>query len=184
MAKLAFFQYLCKIISFLTEHSSGTMEKMTVNNDAFFGNVISLLREGKKVTIPVKGVSMLPFIVGEVDYVVLEGVEAGTPEGSPRRSAEKGDAVLFRANNHFLLHRILDFGDDGTAVIQGDGVIKAKEHCVRDEMFGRVIFVLKKGRRRVDVNSRCYRLKVRLWRAAAPFRRIPLGIWRRVFLKV
>lgn len=26
------------------------MEKMTVNNEAFFGNVITLLRKGKKVT--------------------------------------------------------------------------------------------------------------------------------------
>ncbi len=160
------------------------MEIMTVKNDAFFWNVINLLREGKKVTIPVKGVSMLPFIVGGVDPVVLEGVEAGTPEGLPHRSAEIGDAVLFRTDNHFLLHRILDFDDDGTAVIQGDGVLKSKERCGRDEIFGRVIYVVKQGRRPVDVNSRRYRLKVRLWRKMASFRRIPLGVWRRVFLKI
>ena len=63
------------------------MEKMTVNNEAFFGNVITLLRKGKKVTIPVKGTSMLPFIVGEVDLVVLEGVEAASQENLPHRNA-------------------------------------------------------------------------------------------------
>lgn len=158
------------------------MEKLTVNNDAFFGNVINLLREGKKVTIPVKGVSMLPFIVGEVDLVVLEGVEEASPAGTPRRHAGIGDAVLFRANGRFLLHRILDFDENGRAVIQGDGVLTAKERCGRDGIFGRVVSVLKKGRRPVDVSTRRYRLKVRLWVAMAPFRRIPLGIWRRLFL--
>lgn len=49
------------------------MEKLIVSNDTFFEEVIVLLREGKKVTVPAKGESMLPFIVGGVDSVVLEG---------------------------------------------------------------------------------------------------------------
>lgn len=49
------------------------MEKLIVSNDTFFEEVIALLREGKKVTVPAKGESMLPFIVGGVDSVVLEG---------------------------------------------------------------------------------------------------------------
>lgn len=159
------------------------MEKLTVNNNAFFKDVVTLLREGKKVTIPVKGVSMLPFIVGDVDLVILEGVEAATPKGLSRRNAEIGDAVLFQVDNHFLLHRILAFDDNGMAVIQGDGVLMARECCRRDGIFGRVVSVLKKGRNPADVNSRCYRLKVKLWLAMAPFRRILLGIWKRMFLK-
>lgn len=158
------------------------MEKMTVNNEAFFGNVITLLRKGKKVTIPVKGTSMLPFIVGEVDLVVLEGVEAASPENLPRRNAAKGDIVLFRVNNHFILHRILEFDANGVAVIQGDGILRAKEHCERDGIFGRVVSVLKQGKHPVDVESNGYRLKIRLWLMAAPFRRILLGVWRRLFL--
>lgn len=70
------------------------MEKMTVNNEAYFGNVITLLRKGKKVTIPVKGTSMLPFIVGEVDLVVLEGVEAASPENLPHRNAARGTSCF------------------------------------------------------------------------------------------
>ena len=58
-------------------------EMMIVNNDAFFTSVIDLLREGKRVTIPVKGTSMLPFIVAERDLVVLEGIEAASPAGKP-----------------------------------------------------------------------------------------------------
>ena len=37
------------------------MEKLIVSNDTFFEEVIALLREGKKVTVPAKGESMLPF---------------------------------------------------------------------------------------------------------------------------
>lgn len=159
------------------------MERMTVNNEAFFSDVITLLRQGKKVTIPVKGTSMLPFIIGEVDLVVLEGVEAASPEDLPHRNAYKGDIVLFRVNNHFILHRILKFDADGVAVIQGDGILKAKEHCERDGIFGRVVSVLKQGKHPVDVKSRGYRLKIRFWLMATPFRRILLGIWRRLFLK-
>ena len=55
------------------------MEKLIVSNDTFFEEVIALLREGKKVMVPAKGESMLPFIVGGVDPVVLEGVDGGSP---------------------------------------------------------------------------------------------------------
>ena len=61
------------------------MEKLIVSNDTFFEEVIALLREGKKVTVPAKGESMLPFIVGGVDSVVLEGVDGGSPAGTVLR---------------------------------------------------------------------------------------------------
>lgn len=70
------------------------MEKMTVNNEAYFGNVITLLRKGKKVTIPVKGTSMLPFIVGEVDLVVLEGVEAPARKTCPTATRPRGTSCF------------------------------------------------------------------------------------------
>ncbi len=156
------------------------MERITVNNDSFFIDVISLLREGKRVAIPVNGVSMLPFIVGNRDLVVLEGVEGASPINMPHRSVKIGDAVLFRYNGHFLLHRILDFNIEGMAVIQGDGVIVAKEYCGRKEIFGRVVSVIKGGKRNVDVNSRWYYLKLRIWLVLTPFRRILLGVCRRL----
>lgn len=155
-------------------------EMMIVNNDAFFTSVIDLLREGKRVTIPVKGTSMLPFIVAERDLVVLEGIEAASPAGEPRRLADRGDVVLFRFNNHYVLHRVLDFAAAGDAVIQGDGVLAAKEHCTRDEIYARVVSILKDGTRPVDMTSKIYLLKVRIWLLATPFRRILLGIRRRL----
>ena len=40
------------------------MDKMIIDNDTFFADVLRLLDQGKQVTIPVKGFSMLPFIRG------------------------------------------------------------------------------------------------------------------------
>jgi hypothetical protein len=164
--------------------SSHMMERLTVNNDVFFENVIALLRKGSKVTIPVKGTSMLPFIVEDEDQVVLEGIEQASPEGVARRKANIGDAVLFRTGNRYLLHRILSFDKDGTAVIQGDGILHAKEHCGREGIYGRVVSVQKKGQQRIiDVSSKCYRLKVSMWKTMVPFRRILLGVWKLLFFR-
>lgn len=155
---------------------------MIVGNDEFFGTVISLLREGRTVTIPVKGESMLPFIEGGKDSVILEGVEEGSPAEGPHRSAKVGDIVLFRNDGRYVVHRILAFDGDGVAEIQGDGILKAKDRCPSDRIFGRVVTILKGGKRPIDVESGSNRLKVRLWLAFSPFRRILLGLWRRVIL--
>ena len=88
---------------------------MTVNNDEFFGEVIALLREGKNVTIPVKGESMLPFIVGGVDSVVLEGVDGGSPAGSVLRTANVGDVVLFRADGRLRTTSTAGFSFTGSS---------------------------------------------------------------------
>lgn len=154
---------------------------MIVNNDAFFEAVISLLREGKTVTIPVKGDSMLPFIEGGVDSVVLEGVEEGSPAGGVRRTAKAGDIVLFRTDSQFIVHRILRFGGDGVAEIQGDGILQTVDRCPSERIYARVITILKKGRRPIPVQSASYRLRVRLWLLLKPFRRPLLAIWKRVF---
>lgn len=160
------------------------MGKMIVNNDAFFEEVIALLREGKRVTIPAKGESMLPFIVGDVDSVVLEGVEGGTPKGSVLKPANVGDAVLFRAGGRFVLHRIIwKDNDHALCEIQGDGILKAEDLCCCDQIYGRVTTVLKGGDTPVDVDSPSYRRKVWLWMNAVPVRRLLLGVWKRLFRK-
>ncbi len=153
---------------------------MIVDNEAFFETVIALLREGQTVTIPVKGDSMLPFIKGGEDSVVLEGIEEGCPSGSERSKAKVGDIVLFKDGGRFIVHRVLRISDGGTAEIQGDGILKDKDFCPPERMFGRVLTILRSGERPVDVTSASYRLKVRLWLALKPFRRILLGLGKRL----
>lgn len=160
------------------------MEKLIVSNDTFFEEVIALLREGKKVTVPAKGESMLPFIVGGVDSVVLEGVDGGAPAGTVLKTANVGDVVLFRTDGRFILHRIIyKDNDKALCVIQGDGILRAKDLCGCDQIYGRVTTVLKGGVTPVDVDSPSYRRKVWLWMNTVLVRRILLWVWKRFFMK-
>lgn len=153
--------------------------KLVIGNDVLFANVVALLLRGHSVTIPVKGVSMLPFIRGDRDNVVLEPVEACTPEGSARIRVNVGDIVLFRYAGRYILHRILEF-DGERAVIQGDGVSRNKEICWRDDICGRVIQIIKADGTVIDPYSVAMRRKLAVWMRLRPFRRYILFIYKRI----
>jgi len=149
------------------------MEKMVVDNDSFFADVLGVLAEGRLATIPVKGYSMLPFIRGGKDLVVLEKA----PD-----VLKAGDIVLFRigpadAGGRWVMHRILSI--DGDAVdIMGDGVPKAHEHVRRRQIYAKAVTILRDGRRPVDPYSAGELRKVRFWQGRLPLRRYLLFIYR------
>lgn len=147
------------------------MEKVVISNDIFFAEVLRILREGKNVTIPVKGVSMLPFIRGDRDSVELEPLADARP-------LAVGDIVLFRVAGRYILHRIIQL-DGNQSVMQGDGAI-CREHCPTSDIFGRVVTILKKGRIPINPYTRLNLLKARIWHRI-PLRRYLLAIYRRFF---
>ena len=148
------------------------MEKMIVDNDTFFADVLQMLDQGKRVTIPVKGYSMLPFIRGGKDLVVLE--KAG-------EDLRADDIVLFhlgpRAGGRYVMHRILSI--DGDAVdIMGDGVLKVHEHVQRDQILAKAVEILRGGKRPVDPYTPGQRRLVHFWQCLRPVRRYILFIYR------
>ena len=148
------------------------MDKMIIDNDTFFADVLRLLDEGKQVTIPVKGFSMLPFIRGSKDLVVLE--KAG-------EELRADDIVLFhvgpREGGRYVMHRILSI--DGDAVdIQGDGVPETHEHVRRSQVIARAVEILRDGKRRVDPSGPGQRRLVHFWQWLRPVRRYILFIYR------
>lgn len=153
------------------------MDKLIVENDEFFGKVVSLLVEGHSVTVPVKGVSMLPFIRGDKDSVVLEGVESCTPYGKSRIGVKVGDIVLFRYNGRYIMHRILRI-ENHQAVIQGDGVARNMEICSLDDIYGRVTQIRKNGKTPIDPYSDSMKREVALWMRFRPIRRYILFVYR------
>ena len=145
---------------------------MIIDNDTFFADVQRMLDEGKRVTIPVKGSSMLPFIRGGKDLVVLE--KAG-------EVLRADDIVLFhvgpREGGRYVMHRILSI--DGDAVdIQGDGVPKTHEHVRRNQVIAKAVEILRDGKRRVDPYSPGQRRLVHFWQWLRPVRRYILFIYR------
>ena len=148
------------------------MEKMIIDNDTFFADVLQMLDQGKRVTIPVKGYSMLPFIRGGKDLVVLE--KAGA-------DLRADDIVLFRlgprAGGRYVMHRILSI--DGDAVdIMGDGVPKAHEHVRRSQICAKAVEIQRGGKRAVDPYSPGQLRLVHFWQRLRPIRRYILFVYR------
>ncbi len=149
------------------------MEKMTVDNDTFFADVLEMLDQGRRVTIPVKGYSMLPFIRGGKDLVVLEK--------AVREDLKADDIVLFHMGpadgGRYVMHRILSV--DGDAVdIMGDGVPFNHEHVRRRQVLAKAVEILRGGTRSVDPYSPRELRKVHFWQRIRPVRRYLLYAYR------
>lgn len=151
------------------------MDKMVIANDEFFAEVKRLLACERKVTIPVKGYSMLPFIRGGKDLVVLEPEEAYRP----------GDIVLFyigrEGEGRYVMHRILRLEERNGqpwAIIRGDGVLKNTEQVSVSAIIARAVTILRDGTRPVDPRSKSHLRKVRFWDAIRPLRRYLLFAYK------
>ena len=154
---------------FYVDMSAPGIKKLVISNEEMFSRVDAFLSQGRIVTIPVKGLSMLPFIVGERDLAVLEKSEV----------YKKDDIVLFCLGGRWILHRIIGFEADGAvAVIRGDGVLSATEHCPMDKISGKVVTLLRKGKKPINPYSGMMKLALRVWNFFRPLRRYILYIYR------
>lgn len=142
--------------------------KLVVPNDDFFAQVLLRLDEGHTATIPVKGFSMLPFIRGGKDLVVLEKADG---------KIVRDDIVLFHYNGRYILHRVLK--TDGEHFdIQGDGVWTGHEYPLRADILARATNILRNGKTPVDPYSKAQLRKVHAWQKCGKFRRYLLFIYR------
>lgn len=148
------------------------MQKMTLPNDVLLPEVGRMVDEGLSVTLMTKGVSMLPFIRGGRDSVVLV----------KPRELRQGDIVLARTGTgHFVLHRI--YGIDGENItLMGDGNVRGQERCTRGDVLAVAVKIIRDGGRETDCTSAAHLRCARLWRALLPVRRYVLAIYRRVIL--
>lgn len=139
------------------------MDKRVLPNAILLEEVATLLKEGREVVIKPKGNSMLPFIRGDRDSVILRKMP----------TVEVGDILLVRFQGRYVLHRLIR-REGERLVLMGDGNIRGTETCTVADVLGTVIVIEKEnGVRRVPG-------KGRLWRALKPFRRIILAIYRRI----
>lgn len=155
---------------------------LIVPNNILFAHISELLSKGKTVTFQVKGVSMLPFLVGDRDSVNVKSFD----------SYKVGDAVLVQLpDSRYVLHRIISIDsalDDGQVeadkiiiTLKGDGNLKGTETCILSDIRGKVVQVLKKGKKSIDVESPIYKKRVALW-SKMPYlaKRIYLALYRRL----
>ena len=114
------------------------MEKVQVPNSQFFALAKQLLREGKKIEIPVKGGSMRPFLFdGETVVVAPVGVDC------PLR---KSDIILAETSTgQVMMHRIREISSTGIRM-KGDGNLYQSELIRPEDVMGRVLSVVRHGK--------------------------------------
>lgn len=147
------------------------MVSKVVANEVAIAEVAVLLNEGRRVVLPVKGQSMLPFIVGGRESVELVGC----------REAAVGDVVLaMTREGHYVVHRVIGADGQGRYTLMGDGNLAGVEHCTAEQLVGRAEYVVTpKGHRR-PLHTAGHRRAWRAWMRLRPVRRWLLAIYRRL----
>lgn len=141
-----------------------------MSDDTIIEEAIRLVEDGVCVTLPVKGNSMLPFIIGGKESVILQ---------KPVLS-KKGDVVLAWVNGgRYVVHRIIAI--EGEAVtLMGDGNLSGTEHCTLKDVKAKVTHVVGADERPHDLYCRWRRVAARLWWHLRPVRKYLLAIYRRL----
>lgn len=146
-----------------------------IDDSAIIAEAIRLVSEGVSVTFPVNGRSMLPFIVGGRDSVILE----------QPTDLRWGDIVLALVENgkskekFYVVHRVLSLDGD-RVILMGDGNLALREFCDRADVCAKVVQVVRGNGKKCSINSFGYRLAAKVWFALLPFRRYFLWLYRKV----
>ena len=128
----------------------------TISDDEIIKSAIKLVNEGLRVTFPVKGYSMLPFIIG-------------------------GKESVDRCR--YVVHRIIQIDGD-KVVLMGDGNIAGVEHCMLSDVAALAVNVVTPKGKHNNLYSP-WRIKAsHLWWRLLPIRRWILAIYRRTWLKI
>ena len=146
--------------------------KTLPNNDVIAG-VITALETVPRVILPVRGISMLPFIIGDLDSVELVKAQL----------VEVGDVVLAWINNsRYVVHRIIKIDGDNVQLM-GDGNLSGNEYCKISEVVAKAEYVVCPNGKRTYLYSPGQIRASRLWWKIKPLRRWILAIYRRTILK-
>ena len=141
-----------------------------MNDNGFIEEALRLVQKGVTVTFPVTGQSMLPFIIGGKESVILH---------RPGLIAV-GDVVLAWVDgNRYVVHRIIKLDYD-RVTLMGDGNVKGTEHCRLNDIKARVTHVVSADNKKRDLYSRWRVHAAKLWYWLRPIRRYLLAIYRRL----
>ena len=139
-----------------------------MNNTKIIDEAVALLYDGYSVTLPVAGRSMLPFIIGDRESVIL-----AKPENLRRGII----ALAWVEQRRYVLHRIERIEGD-KVTLMGDGNLQGVEHCQLGDIRALATHVLDSRGRRHDLYSPRRMRAVRLWLRLRPVRRYLLAIYR------
>lgn len=118
------------------------------------------------------GFSMYPMLRDRKDTVVIV---------PPNRRLQKGEVVLYKANDTYVLHRILEVLPD-SYIIRGDNCDE-KEYGITDEQIIGVLIEFYRGDRKIDMEGRSYNIYCTylfIWRMYRRVKRSAGKVWRAI----
>ena len=141
-----------------------------MNDNGVIEEALRLVQKGVTVTFPVTGQSMLPFIIGGKESVILHAPGL----------IDVGDVVLAWVDgNRYVVHRIIKLDYD-RVTLMGDGNVAVTEHCRLNDIKARVTHVVDAKDRTHYIYNRWRMLGAKVWYWLRPIRRYLLAIYRRL----
>lgn len=149
-------------------------DRILLPNAVLFKEIEKTLNDGQSVMLKATGNSMLPFIVGGRDSVLIR-----QPSGT--KPLQVGQIVLAHLpDNRYVLHRIVRISKT-EVILMGDGNFRETESCRLSDITGIVTKIIRRGRY-VDCNTKTELYKAEIWNALLPIRRYLLYIYKRIWI--
>lgn len=146
------------------------MVRKSIPNHILLPQVLGLVAAGEHVKLRVKGRSMIPFLYGGRDEVVL----------SPFREEDLHAGMIVMAylpaENRYVLHRIIN-RYAGQLTLMGDGNVKGVEYCNMDDVKAVVFNGVRNGKA-VNFHAPRWLVYARCWHVLMPVRRYLLRVFR------
>lgn len=137
-------------------------------HDYIIEEAIRLVNEGVCVTLPVDGRSMLPFIIGGRESVILQ----------PPGLTAVGDVVLaWVEGGRYVIHRIIRIEGE-KVTLMGDGNLVCTERCTLSDIKAKATHVVDGNGAMHDLYNRWRKLGAKVWFWLLPVRRYLLAIYR------
>ena len=141
-----------------------------MTDEVIIEEAIRLVNDGVSVTFPVRGYSMLPFIIGGRESVVLQKPHV----------TQVGDVVLAWVDDcRYVVHRVISISDN-QVTLMGDGNIYGVEHCSLADVKALATHVVDRHGMKHDLYSDWRRTAAKAWWRLRPIRRYILAIYRRI----
>ena len=133
---------------------------------------VRLADEGVSVTLPVNGNSMLPFIIGGRESVILQKAVA----------PQVGDIVLAWVEGcRYVVHRIIRIEGE-RVTLMGDGNLAGTEHCSLNDIRAIATHVVDSKERTHYLYNKWRVRAAGIWFRMRPVRRYFLAIYKRIIL--
>lgn len=137
-----------------------------MNDTKIIDEAVALVNDEYSVTLPVAGRSMLPFIIGGRESVIL-----APPVGLKRGIV----ALAWVEDRRYVLHRIERI-DGERVTLMGDGNLAGREHCRLSDVKAMATHVVDSRQRRHYLYTPCRKVASEIWWMLLPIRRYLLKL--------